>query len=138
MKTIFWHQGHPDVPCTPCPFLGVKVKDLDDFINFVKTRLYRTGPKFGHYPCVIFNTKYSDCTLVFRGSLITTTIPINPLTGVPYRWWLADENNNIIRFFSKESFEEMFECFDDAIDIDTMVKAVNDIIEREGKLEVQL
>lgn len=32
----------------------------------------------------------------------------------------------------------MFDCFDDTADIDTMVKAVNDIIEREGKLEVQL
>ena len=32
----------------------------------------------------------------------------------------------------------MFKCFDDAIDIDAMVKAVNDIIEREGKLEIQL
>lgn len=138
MKTIFWRQGHPDIPCAPCPFLGVQVKDLEDFINFVQTTLYRTGPEFGHYPCVIFNTKYSDGVLVFRGSLITTEIPINPLTGVPYRWWLADKNNNIIRFFSKESFEEMFDCFDDTADIDTMVKAVNDIIEREGKLEVQL
>lgn len=32
----------------------------------------------------------------------------------------------------------MFECFDDEADIDAMVRAVNDIIEREGKLEVQL
>lgn len=138
MKTIFWRQGHPDVLCAPCPFLGVKVKDIGEFIDLVQTRLYRNGPDFGHYPCVIFDTKYSDCILVFRGSLKTTEIPINPSTGVPYRWWIADENGNIIRFFSKESFEEMFECFDDTSDIDAKVQAIDDIIKREGKLAVQL
>ena len=140
MKTIFWHQGCVEVPCTPCPFLGIKIKDSEEFKTFVKTKLYRKGypDGIGHYPCVIFDTKYPQYNLVFRGSVPYKGIPINPLTEVPFRWWLEDENHNVIRFFSERSFDVMFEHFPDSEDVDKEIEEIENIIRCNGVLKVQI
>lgn len=141
MKTIFWYQGHSDIPCAHCPFLGVKIKDVDEFINFVKTRLYRkVNPDgTGYYPPVIFDTMTRDFKIVFRGSCNPTQdISINPLTNQPYRWWLMDNRNlSVVKFFDRNSFEEMFECFPDSSDIDAEVQEIDDIIKTHGGFAVK-
>lgn len=144
-KRIFWSQGHSEIPCNPCPFVGVTVDSWDDFVETVlKGRLANITDKENHkgwYPPVRFSTKDMHLALVFCGHRMQlNNAPINPDTNKPYKWALIDDRNRkVVKYYSGQSdCEEMYNLFKDDEEVQRMIDVISNRVKENGGITVEI
>ena len=144
-KRIFWSQGHSEIPCNPCPFVGVTVDSWEDFIETVlKDRIANVVDRekhLGWYPPVRFSTKDMHLALVFCGHRMQlNNAPINPSTNKPYKWALIDDRNlKVVKYYNAQcDGEEMYNLFKDDEEVQRMIDTISNKVKENGGIAVEI
>lgn len=142
-KVIFWEQGHSQIPCSPCPFMGVVVNSWSEFVSKVlQGRLFHFTDKEndkGWYPAVLFSTKSRDLKLVFSGGKVQIDgAPINPESSKPYKWGLLNtRTKKFIRYYNaKVDGNKMFSLFEDNFVVERKAAVLSAIVKRDDGLTI--
>lgn len=153
-KRIFWRKADvttSDVPCAPCPFVGVTVNSMDEFINdIIKKRLFRPdggtneeGKPTGKYPCVVFSTKDRTRKLLFAGYQHSFDgSPVYEETGRHAKWCLFDEKvDDVIAYYCLQRDADkrrVWELFEDDARVQADIDIMTAIVNAKGGLKIQV
>ena len=152
-KRIFWRPTNVSehyVSCAPCPFVGVTINDMDEFIDkiLIKTLFVpdggvnEDGRPTGKYPCVNFSTKNDRYVLMFAGAnRVFKDSPVNE-KGRPAKWALYDEQEErVVEYYflqREEDKRKVWSLFDDDAEIQSRIDLISTIVNRDGGISIHI
>ena len=127
-KTLFIKRidGKMDIPC---PFMGWRVSNFDEFVAIVK-KYFEKGTG---YPGLFFSTKYKNIKVVFSGHQYEH--------GEEGRWCIfnTDTDNYPTGWMKlKDNFDTIFELFEDTEKIQAWADGMTKIVNAQGGITLEV